>query len=345
MILVTGGTGFVGAHLLYKLTSAGVPVVAMKRKKSSLKRVEKIFGYYTKNTQRLFSKINWVDADLQEPDQLKKILRGVDKIYHCAGLVSYKPEERDRLYQVNLNGTKNLLQASLEAGVDKFLYLSSIAATNKNFMRATVTEEMVWQQATKNSDYARSKFLAELAVMDAMVHGLKAVVINPSNILGPGSWHAGTSLLFQAVWNGLKFYPEGINGFVDVRDVTETMIHLMDSSISGERFIVNAENLAYKDVLQWIAKSLRVDPPRFRFNALESELAWRGIKVYSRLSGKMPPLDKGSLKILRCHYYYSNEKIKSATGIRFISVQDSIRFTAKLFLNNQLLLLSRYNKR
>ncbi len=335
MILVTGGTGFVGAHLLYKLTSAGVPVVAMKREKSSIKRIENIFGYYTKNPKRLFSKITWVHADLQKPDSLKKIFRGVDKIYHCAGFVSYKPEDRDRLYQVNLYGTKNLLQAAMEAGVDKFLYLSSIAATNKNFMHATVTEEMIWQQEAKNSDYARSKFLAELAVMDAMVHGLKAVVVNPSNILGPGSWHSGTSLLFQAVWSGLKFYPEGINGFVDVRDVTETMIHLMGSPISGERFIVSAENLAYKDVLQWIAKSLGVEPPRFRFNAMESELAWRGIKVYSRLSGRMPPLDKGSLKILKCHYYYSNEKIKSATGIRFVSVQDSIRFTAKLFLSER----------
>ncbi len=335
MILVTGGTGFVGAHLLYKLASAGVPVVAMKREKSSTKRIEKIFGYYTKNPKRLFSKITWVYADLQKPDSLKKILKDIDKIYHCAGLVSYKPEDRDRLYQVNLYGTKNLLKAAMEAGVEKFLYLSSIAATNKSYMHTTVTEEMIWHQEAKNSDYARSKFLAELAVMDAMVHGLKAVVVNPSNILGPGSWYAGTSLLFQAVWDGLKFYPEGINGFVDVRDVTETMNHLMDSSISGERFIVSAENLAYKDVLQWIAKSLGVELPRFRFNALESELVWLGIKVYSRLSGRMLPLDKGSLKILKCYYYYSNEKIKNATGIRFLSIQDSIQFTAKLFLNER----------
>ncbi len=335
MILVTGGTGFVGAHLLYRLTSMGVSVKALKRKNSSLQLVKKIFNYYSNDSKALFSKIEWENADLQQLDSLRILLQGVNKVYHCAGFVSYNPEDKVRIMQTNLVGTKNLLKAALEAGVDKFLYLSSIAATDKNFMRSTVTEEMVWRQETKNSNYARSKFLAELAVLENMVYGLKSIIINPSNILGPGSWNSGTSKLIQNIWKGLTFYPEGINGFVDVRDVAEVMILLMDSNISGERFIVNAENLAYKDVFKWIANALGIKTPGLRFNAIESELAWRGIKAFSRVAGKQPPIDKESLKILRCNYYYSNEKVKSATGIRFIPIFDSIRFTTNLFLKEK----------
>ena len=260
------------------------------------------------------------------------MLAGVKKVYHCAGFISFKPEDKERIFEANLDATKNLLKAVLKAGVEKFCHLSSSSATDKNFTHSYVTEEMVWRYKHKCSDYARSKFLAELAVLEAMAHGLKAVIVNPTNILGPGNWKAGTSLLFQAVWNGLLFYPEGINGFVDVHDVTTAMILLMDSDISGERFIVSAENLAYKDIFQWIAGSLQVEPPRYRFNGLERELVWRGLKVYSRFSGQNPPLNKDNLKTLACHYYYANEKIKQATDIRFTPVQDSIRFVAKLFL-------------
>jgi len=332
MILVTGGTGFVGSHLLYKLVTMGIPVKAMKREKSSLQVTEEVFSYYSKNPKTLLSMIQWVNADFQNQDSLVKMLEGVTKVYHCAGFVSFKPEDKEQIYQANLYGTKNLLKAVMSTGVEKFCYLSSSSATDKNFTHSHVTEEMVWRYKHKCSDYARSKFLAELAVMEAMTHGLKAVIVNPTNILGPGSWQAGTSLLFQAVWKGLLFYPEGINGFVDVRDVTTSMTLLMDSDISGERFIVSADNLAYKDIFQWIAGALDVEPPRFRFNSLESELVWRGLKVYSRFSGKNPPLNKDNLKILACHYYYTNEKIKQATDIRFIPVQDSIRFVSKLFL-------------
>jgi len=335
MILVTGGTGFVGAHLLYKLVSMGVRVRAIKRKNSSFKRVQEIFSYYSTNSQTLFSSIEWVVADLEDQDSLAGALAGIKKVYHCAGLISFKPEDKELIYRVNLHGTKNLLKAVLNSEVEKFCHLSSSSATDKNYARSYVTEEMVWRPEHKCSDYARSKFLAELAVMEAMTQGLRAVIVNPTNILGPGSWDAGTSLLFQAAWRGLRIYPEGINGFVDVGDVTTAMILLMDSGISGERFIINAENLAYKDVLQWIAQALKVEPPRFRFNALEGELAWKGVKVYSRFSGKNPPLTRDNLKILNCHYYYVNKKIKQATDIKFIPIKESIEFIAKMFLQKE----------
>ena len=335
MILVTGGTGFVGAHLLYKLVSMGMQVKAMKRKKSSLKRTQEIFSYYSKKPKALLSRIEWIDADLNDQDSLERMLTGITKVYHCAGVISFDPEDKELVYQANLYGTRNLLKAALAANVEKFCHLSSSSATDKNFTRSYVTEEMVWRPRHKCSDYARTKFLAELAVMEAMTQGLRAVIVNPTNILGPGSWDAGTSQLFQAVWNGLLLYPEGINGFVDVRDVTTAMILLMDSDISGERFIINAENLAYRDVFQWIAQALKVEPPRFRFNALESELAWRGVKVYSRLAGKQPSLTQDNLKILNCHYYYVNEKIKQATDLRFIPIKESIQFIAKKFLQKE----------
>ncbi|OQX78251.1 MAG: hypothetical protein B6D64_07135 [Bacteroidetes bacterium 4484_276] len=331
MILVTGGTGFIGAHLLFKLVSMGVPVRAMKRERSSLKITEKVFGFYSKEYENLLSKIEWIDADFNNHGSLMKMLKDINKVYHCAGFVSFKPEDKSRIYESNLYGTKKLLDAVMASDIDKFCHLSSSSATDKNFMRAYVTEEMIWRPKHKCSDYARTKFLAELAVFEAMAHGLRGIIVNPTNILGPYS-QGGTSLLFQAVMHGLMFYPEGINGFVDVGDVTTAMILLMDSNISGERFIINAENLAYKDVFKWIAAALKVESPKYLFNALESKLAWEGIKLYSKFSGKSPPLTKDNLTILSCHYYYSNEKIKEALQMRFTPVQKSIKTVARLFL-------------
>jgi len=331
MILVTGGTGFVGAHLLYKLISMGVPVRAMKREKSSLKVIEKIFGYYSNEYENLLSKIEWVNADFTDYDSLMQMLKGINKVYHCAGYVSFKHEDKSRLYESNLYGTKKLLDAVMASDIDKFCHLSSSSATDKNFMRSYVTEEMIWRPKHKCSEYARTKFLADLAVFEAMANGLRGIIVNPTNILGPYS-KGGTSLFFQAVMHGLMFYPEGINGFVDVGDVTSAMILLMDSNISGERFIINAENLAYKDIFEWIAIALNSEPPKYLFNALESKLAWEGIKLYSKFSGKNPPLTKDNLTILSCHYYYSNEKIKEAIRIRFKPVQQSIKTVARLFL-------------
>ena len=332
MILVTGGTGFIGAHLLYKLVSMGVPVRAMKRERSSLKVTEEIFGYYGGESRELLDKIEWVVADFNDRNSLLNMLKGVNKVYHCAGYVSFKPEDKERIYEANLYGTKNLLDAVMESGIEKFCHLSSSSATDKNFMRSYVTEEMVWRPKHKCSDYARTKFLAELAVFEAMAHGLRGVIVNPTNILGPGSWTGGTSTLFWAVMGGLMLYPEGINGYVDVSDVTTAMILLMDSDISGERFIINAENLAYKDVLEWIAAALNVEPPKYLFNAMESKLAWGGMKLYSRFTGKNPPLTKDNLTVLSCHYYYSNEKIKEAVKIRFTPIQKSIKNVAVHFL-------------
>ena len=332
MILVTGGTGFVGSHLLYKLVSSGVPVRAMKRETSSLRVTKEIFGYYTDNPEEILKKIEWVNADFKDTGSLMNMLDEVTQIYHCAGFVSFKDEDKARVYEANLYSTKNLLDAALKKGVQKFCHLSSSSSTDKNFTRGTVTEEMVWRPYHKCTEYARSKFLAELAVFEAMTKGLRAVIVNPTNIFGPGKWDGGTSQLFQAVWKGLLFYPEGISGFVDVRDVVSSMIFLTNSKISGERFIINAENLAYKEIFNWIAGFLHVEPPRYRFNSYERELIWRGLKVYSRFSGKNPPLNKDNLKVLTCHYYFSNEKIKRATDMQFIPVQDSIWFTAKIFL-------------
>jgi len=334
MIVVTGGSGLVGSHLLFDLCRKGEKVRAVKRPDSDLEQIKKTFACYSENAENLFQKIEWVDADVTDIFSLEKAFRGAKQVYHAAAMVSFLEADRSRMQAVNVKGTANVVNAALHAGIEKLCYVSSIAALGSAEPKEVTTEETPWKASAKSSPYSQSKYLAELEVWRGMEEGLPAVIVNPSVILGPANWNSGSAALFSLIWKGLKFYPSGVNGYVYVRDVSKAMIALMESSIEGERFTLSAEDVGYQRLFSLMAEKLGVKKPTVETKPWMTELAWRGAKVWSFFNGKPASYNKTTARTSMQKRSYSNQKIKEALSFAFTPIDETIALTAKEFLKD-----------
>ena len=334
MILVTGGTGLVGSHLLLELLRKGGRIRAIKRTSSQTEKVIKVFSYYVEDPQEYFSRIDWVDADLIDYQSVSESMLEIDQVYHCAAFISFMISDKKRVLRENIEGTSNMVNAALECKVKKFVYVSSIAALGNSFNSENITEDMIWRSTHANSSYSESKFKAEMEVWRAISEGLNAVIINPSVILGPGNWKNGSSSLFWNVWKGLRYYTLGMTGFIDVRDVVMSLTHLMKSEISGERFIVSSQNLSYKDILDMIAESLGKKGPSRYASPLFTSILQKLDAVRSVLLFSDPKIPAEALLSAHSTARYSNQKIRKALGIEFIPIKDSINYFGTLFLKD-----------
>ncbi len=335
MILVTGGTGLVGSHLLFHLLQKEEKVRAIKRFSSSTENVRQIFSFYAKNPDKLFSRIEWIPGDLLDIHSLIESMQGVDRVYHAAAMVSFDPADKASLMETNVSGTANVVNACLEKKVKKLCYVSSIAALGRAGAHGLTTENEEWDAHEPVSPYAHSKFEAEREVWRGMAEGLKAVIVNPSVILGPADFSKGSAKMFQTVYKGLKVYTPGMNGYVDVNDVARAMILLMESNISGERFILNGENITYRKLFQMMAMALGVEAPKYEAGKFLSEMAWRLLKINAFFTGKKPLITKQTARTANSIYRYSSEKFIRATGMSFTPLEETIARTAQIFLHRQ----------
>lgn len=331
MILVTGGTGLLGAHLLFDLLQKEDKVKAIKRSNSSLESLKKTFSFYTTDVDLLLQKIEWINAELSDYYSLEEALKGVTKVYHCAATVSFHKKDKALMMETNVIGTQNLTNACLHRKIEKFLYVSSIAALGRAADDETTTEKTPWKDGDKTSAYSISKYGGELEVWRAMAEGLPAVIINPSVILGPGDWKKGSPQFFSLVNKGLKYYTTGTNGYVYVRDVSRIMIELMESEIVEERFIVNGEDLNYLELFNMIAKALKKPHPTVKAKPWMIEMAWRAAKAKSWFTGKAPVMTKATARSSMQKYTYSSAKLVDAIGFKYTALQRGIQLTADCF--------------
>lgn len=335
MILVTGGTGLLGSHLLYELLQDDKPVSALMRKGSDVSFVKKVFSYYTPEYESLFSKISWIAADINDVCALDEAIKGAEYVYHTAAVVSFDHKEAPLMKKVNTEGTANVVNACLANGIKKLCYTSSVAALGREDSNIPVTESSPWIKDIRKSVYSQSKYDAEQEVWRGVAEGLAAVIVNPAIILGPGAWHKGSSKLFETVWKGQKFFTRGINGFVDVRDVARIMKVLMNSGIKNERFIVSSGNHSYENVLKLMADSLHVSRPKYHAGKFLSELAWRAEYLRSKLTGHQPLITKETAHTAQNRHYYSNKKIVDALFYKFLPIEECIKATAEIYLREQ----------
>ncbi|MCD4747372.1 MAG: NAD-dependent epimerase/dehydratase family protein [Bacteroidales bacterium] len=334
MILVTGGTGLLGSQLLLDLVKSGKKVRALKRNKSKTDIVHKVFSYYFDKPEAMFEKIEWVEGDILDIFSLKDAINGIKEIYHCAAIVSFNPDDKESMIKTNIEGTANIVNVALGENIRKLCYVSSIAALGRADNDGIINEDTIWRTSGKNSAYAISKYGAEREVWRGIEEGLDAVIISPSIIIGLSDNNKGSEELLSTVWNGLKFYTKGVNGFVDVRDVTKLMLLLMQSNIKNERFVVSSENLSYKQLFNMIAENLGKNPPSIKAGYLLSEIAWRVERLKSFISNTKPLITKETARTANQKYYYSNEKIINALNFEFMPISKSIKDACKLFLSN-----------
>ena len=324
MVLVTGSTGFLGAHLLHYLLENGTSVRALKRTSSSFSILKNVFAYYGENFENRKSDIEWIDGDVNDIMALEASLEGISQVYHLAALVSFQPGAFNQMQKVNVEGTANLVNLLLNKKNCKLCHVSSIAAIGRADADLLIDEKTIWKPSEVNSQYAISKYGAEREVWRAMEEGLDAVIVNPSIILGPGEINSGSTRLIKTVEKGLKFYTPGINGFVDVRDVVKVMVGLMKDKLINERFILSSENVSYQQLFSWIAAALKKPPPPYKAGRLLSGIAWRFEFVRSKIFGGKPLVTKETARTAGNSYQYSGEKIKSVIPFNYIPIHQSI---------------------
>jgi len=334
MNLVTGASGLVGSHLLIRLLGEGENVRALYRNQESIDRTKKNFELHGADTMTLFDKIDWAKGDVTDIMSMEDAFEGVSYVYHCAALVSFKKSEKELLFKTNIEGTRNLVNVCLKRDIKKLCHVSSTAAIGKAFEQDLANEELPWKKEKNTSNYSISKYHAEMEVWRGIEEGLNAVIVNPSIILGPADWGRGSAELFNKVWKGLKYYTLGKNAFVDVRDVVSCMISLTRSDISGERYLVCSENLTYQQLFTMIAKYLGKPAPTVQIKAWFLNIVWRLELARAFVFRKSPLVTKEMAQSSMSTRTYDNDKISEALNFKFISVEESIKDTAKLFLLN-----------
>jgi len=333
MILVTGGTGLLGSHLLLELVREHEEVVAIKRPSSNLEEVKSVFSYYSNEADHLFKLIDWVDVDLLYQQDMERVMIDIEEVYHCAAMVSFQPRDRKSMIDFNVQSTTNVVNACLEAGVKKLVHVSSSSAIGRAPDGQPADESRIWARSKYSSGYAESKFKSEMEIWRGMEEGLNAVIVNPTIIFGSGFWDRGSSSMFSRVAGGLKYATPGVTGYVGVNDVVAAMTQLMASDILGERFILSAGDHSYQEVFETIGATLEV-PRKLK------QVSPAMLRSICRLDAFMG-LFTGKRRITSEHLhsafsmsYYSSKKIQETLGIEFTPVPQVIERVAQNYRQN-----------
>ncbi len=331
MILITGGTGIVGAHVLFELVNDGLEIRALHRRNSQTQVVKDLFCFYSPNGEELYEKITWVEGDLLDVPSLEMATENCTAVFHCAAMVSFYAKDYNKLQEVNGQGTANMVNVSLAAGVQEFYYVSSVAAIGRSANTQTVDENTSWEPSKENSGYAVSKHAAEMEVWRGGEEGLKIAMVNPTIVLGPGRTDSSSGTIFRAIKKGQKYYTLGENGFVDARDVAFVMKRLFDLKQFGERYVLVGENLSYKAVADLMAEHLDKPKPSVLAKPWMTSLVWRVMKAWSFITMSNPILTKESARSSHRKTHYLNQKVRNELGITFRTAKQAISNAAAFF--------------
>lgn len=316
-ILVTGGTGFVGAYIIKELVQQGFSVRATKRAAAKLPDFIE---------PAILNKVEWVEGDILDVIALEEAMQGIDAIIHCAAIVSFDKKERSHMYHVNIEGTKNVVNTALDLKVPRLVYISSVAAIGRKLTGGTVTEKAQWEDSKANTHYAISKFKAELEVWRGFAEGLEGVVLNPATVLGYGNWNQSSSGIFKSAYNEFKWYTNGVNGFTDVEDVARAAVMLLNSSITEERYIVCNDNWPFRKLFDTMADHFGKKRPFKEATPFLSGLAWRLEKLKSMFTGRKPLLTRESAKVANSFTRFDNTKLQEALpGFIYTPLDETIQ--------------------
>lgn len=236
-VVVTGATGFLGSHLVAELVRSGCEVHAVCRKVP-----EKIPG----------SQVNFYSGDIEDPYSLKEIFFKADVVVHAAALVSADPADDQRMYEVNVQGTRNVVDACLFCGVGRLVYVSSVAALGNVKGINSIDEQTSWNGP--ESGYGFTKYRAGLEVFRGEAEGLEIAVVHPSVILGPGNAERSSGKILQLIRSGVPFVPEGTVNAVDARDVAQIIVRLAEGSGTGQSYILNGFSMPWIDLFTRLAR-------------------------------------------------------------------------------------------
>ena len=319
-ILVTGATGFLGSVLTRRLVAEGERVRILRRPTSSLD----LLGEAAED-------VGHAVGDVTHARSLLEAMEGIDHVYHVAAKVSFARRDREALRRVNAEGTANVVNAALEAGVERLVHTSSIAALGRPLgTDAAIDEATPWQEAPHRSAYARSKRRAELEVHRGIAEGLDAVIVNPALVFGVGGPDTNTRRIVDAVRRGWAVAaPPGGTNVVDVRDVAAGHRAAMARGASGRRYLLGGENRSWRSILTALAEAFGVEPPRYTVPGALVRGAGIVAEAVSALTRTRPALPRATARSATRTYRFDNSRARSELGCTFRPFEDTARRIAR----------------
>ncbi|MCB9426967.1 MAG: NAD-dependent epimerase/dehydratase family protein [Flavobacteriales bacterium] len=330
MILVTGGTGLVGAHLLLSLCQTEEKIRAVYRHQKSIQKTKSLFESYNKSN--LFTRIEWFQADITDVFSLNDAFEGIELVFHCAAYISFDKSEEKKIRKINIEGTANMINLALHHEVNRFCHVSSIAALgHPKTKNEVITETTEWNPELAIDDYAISKYGAEMEVLRGEFEGLSTIIVNPGVIIGPGFWEQGSGVLFTKIKNGFRFYTDGSTAYTDINDLIAVMLRATSSSLSGKRIIVINGTHSYKTIFTSIATHLNLSKKLKQVSKSWVKMYYYWCTILSFLGAKRFIFSKSMFKSATTHKTYSNAYCKEVFGFEFKSIEQSIKETAQLY--------------
>lgn len=322
-ILVTGGTGFLGAYILQELIEKGYRVRALHRGRH--------LPFFI--PPAIIDQVEWVSGDILDIAGLETAMEDMDAVIHAAAKISFAKRDRREMFHTNVEGTANIVNIALEQSIGRLIHISSVAALSRTAHGEMVTEDKNWEDSKLNTGYAVSKYHAELEVWRGMGEGLEATIVNPSTILGYGDWNGSSCTIFKRIYQGFPWYTHGINGFVDVRDAARAVVALLDLEACGERFILNGDNWSFRQLFDTIAAGFGKKPPSREATPLLSGIAWRMESLRSWMTGHPSMLTRESARVAQSSTRFDNSKIlQKIPGFQFTPLAQTVDLACKAYL-------------
>ena len=301
--LVTGGTGFMGANLVEALAAAGHTPRVLRRNSS---RLDALAG------------LSYEDAvgDILDPPSLLAAMDGCDWVFHVAAVSDYWRQGIDWLYQVNVEGTRKVLQAARESGVKRLVYTSSVAALGVPENGEVMDESHQFNISPRRFPYGHSKHLAEQVVQEAVQAGLEAVIVNPAVVIGARDLNKISGSIVIEVARGLvRFYlPGGVN-YVAIEDVVAGQIAAAEHGRVGERYILGAENLTHREAIATIVEVTHAPRPLFNFPLWAIEPTAIAVDLGRRVLGNRIPINANQVRMAGLKLFFRPDKAIRELGM------------------------------
>lgn len=319
-VVVIGGSGLIGSYIVRKCLREGLTVRATHHKKLD-PDCREAFG----------PAVEWVQADILNVFDLEDLFLGFDAVINTAAIISFDSRRKKDAFRLAREGTANIIAAAVDAGIQKLVHVSSVAALGRKKAENIITEKDVFSHSSFDTSYGLSKFLAEQEVWRGHFEGLPVTILNPSMVIGAGPWGQSSTKLITSVHQGLSYFPTGSTGFVDVRDVAQAAYLALSHDVDGQRFIINAENHPYESVFKEISRQLNTKNKWKVLAGGKAALAWRWSALVSSLTGKEPVITKENVKSTSTRNVHVNTKSLDILGLSYRPVWRSIEETCRVF--------------
>jgi dihydroflavonol-4-reductase len=324
MILVTGATGHIGNVLVRKLLAQGEKVRALIWRGEDTAPLEGLA-------------VEQVQGDVLDAASLVPAMQGVETVYHLAGIISIMPGKNPLVWKVNVEGTRNVLEAALKAGVRRLVYTSSIHAIARAPKGTTMDESLGYDQNNPYGEYDRSKAAASLEVQKAAARGLNAVIVCPTGVIGPYDFRG--SEMGEVIRNACEahtmLYVEGAYDFVDVRDVVDGMIAAGKRGRKGESYILSGQKLSVRYLLETVREVTGKAFARIKIPFSLAEWAARYTVWYYESTKSKPRFTPYSLEVLQSNSNISFKKALTELGYKPRPLYESITDTVRWYLENR----------